>query len=461
MIEYSIKEFLNKEYLQYSSYKVIQQLPEFHDTLSQTARKIIWVVSKEKRKLKGNDVYSLIYNETKYAHGDKSAVTVWNNLAAKWANNLNIIEAKANFGYRVAKEAAAARYASAKYSDLAKLLFNEIDKKIVWLQKQEGSFIEPYFMLPILPINVINGFNGIAVGFASTIIPRDPLIILDIIKNILSGKSKSIPTKIPARLPYFKGEIEFGENEKQFIFKGIIKKGKATKRFGTLIIEEVPFKWQKETYSSFLDSLRDKGIIENYYENCIKNSFYFEIKVPREIYDKDIEDLLEIFNLVSKDSENLTFLYYSSPKEKTIRVYDNIAEYLRDWIIERLKWYQVRKNYISEGIKEKIVVNENKLRFIEEILNKSIIIERKKKSEIEKQLKNRKFDLYNDSYDYLLNMPLYSLTVEKIKELKELIKKLKEEYKKIENTTVNQLWLQDLEKIEPLIKKEVQEKTPA
>ena len=458
MIEYSVQEFLDKEYLQYSNYKVIQQLPSFHDTLSQTARKILWVVSEENGKLKGNDVYSLIKNKTNYAHGDKSAINVWNTLAAKWNNNINLIDPKANFGYRVAKEAAAARYASAKYSKIAKLIFKDIDKNIVWLQKQEGKFIEPYFTIPILPINILNGFNGIAVGFASTIVPRDPLYILNIIRDILTGKKKSISKEIPAKVPYFKGQIEFGQNDRQFIFKGLIEKGKATKRYGTIIIKEVPPKWQKETYCAYLENLADDGIVANYNERCIKNEFYFEIKVPIEIYEKDINELINIFNLEQKFTETLAFLYYSSPKEKTIRIYDNLAEYLKDWIIERLKWYQVRKDFILNDIKLKILIAENRLKFIQDILNKKIIIERKKKREIEKQLEKNDYFKKDDKYDYLLNMPLYSLTHEKIQELKKLIRNLKTEHKEIEKTPVQQFWINDLNELEPLIKKEITEK---
>jgi len=151
-------------------------------------------------------------------------------------------------------------------------------------------------------------------------------------------------------------------------------------------------------------------------------------------------------------------LYYSSPKEKTIRIYDNLAEYLKDWIIERLKWYQVRKDFILNDIKLKILIAENRLKFIQDILNKKIIIERKKKREIEKQLEKNDYFKKDDKYDYLLNMPLYSLTHEKIQELKKLIRNLKTEHKEIEKTPVQQFWINDLNELEPLIKKEITEK---
>ena len=462
MKSYSVKEFLDKEFLQYSNYKVIQQIPCLTDTMSQTARKIIWTVSKyPNKKFKTTEIHPLIYNEVNYLHGDLSAINVWENLAAKFANGINLITAKANFGYRTEKSAAAARYASAQYSKLARLLFKDIDRNLVIEQVQEGKVIEPYFMIPILPINVINGFSGIAVGFSSSIIPRDAKFIFDLFYKILSRKIKNIPKNIPPKITYFKGRIDYGDNEKQYIFEGVIEKGKATKRFGTLIITELPPKWQRSSYNEFLDKLSDAGVVYSYTENCIKNDFYYEIKVEREIYDKPVEELINIFSLIQKQSENLTFIKYHFDNDelhKTIVEYDNIAEMLADWFQERLYFYGKRKEYILNKIENDIEMLSQKLMFIKAILDKKIIIERKKKAEIEKQLIKLKFIKINDSYDYLLRMPLYSLTEEKIKELENEVNnllKLKEETIKKE---LNEMWLEDLEEIKPLIYNEYKEK---
>jgi len=465
MKEYTIKEFLNTDFLQYANYKVIQQLPVFQDTLSQTARKIIWAVSKNPNKnYKTTEIHPLITNETNYMHGDNSAMNVWNTLAAKYANNLNIVTAKANFGYRTSKEAAAARYAKAKYSDLAKILFPNVDRNIVSEQMQEGKIIEPHFILPILPINVINGFNGIAVGFSATILPRDPKVIYDIIYNILTGKRKNIPSNIPVKIPYYKGRIETGETDRQVIFYGVIKKDKNTKRFGTLLITELNPKWQRDTYNDFLEKAIDTGFVQSYNENCIKNDFYYEVKVPIEIYDKSEEELLDLFRLTQKSSENLTFIKYGNIKEdgdieKTIVEYNNIAEFLKDWIIERLKFYGIRKRFILESIEKDIIIIENRINFIDGILNKTVIIEKQKKDKIIAQLEKLKFIKIDDNFNYLLNMPIYSLTEEKINELKNKLIEIKKEYQEIEKKEPKEFWVEDLKTLQTFIKSEIKEKT--
>jgi len=143
----TLKDFLNDELKDYAVYKTMQQLPHFVDGLSQTQRKILWVMSnRPNQKIKIADIYSLIYNETNYLHGDQSAKNVANNLAAPWGNNINLIESRANFGSRTNKSAAAARYASTKFAEVSKFLFPEIDKNIRDKEFMEGKEIEPKWM---------------------------------------------------------------------------------------------------------------------------------------------------------------------------------------------------------------------------------------------------------------------------------------------------------------------------
>jgi len=442
--EYNVKEFADKEYLSYSVYKLIQQMPSFHDTLSQTARKELYVLSKiPNKKIKTAEIYSLVYNQTNYLHGDKSTYNVFETLAADYKNNINLIEPKGSFGYRTNQAASSPRYTSGKFSDIAKLIFPKIDENIYEEQYLEGKKIEPLYLMPIIPLSIINGFNGIAVGYSASILPRDPNFIIDLLIGILERKIKKIPKYIPVKFPYYNGKIERGENDKQFIFYGNLEKSKSTKRYGTIIINEVPPGYDREKMVNIISELEDKNIVVDWSDNCVKNSFYFEIKVPIEIYEKSEEELLKLFKLITKDSETLTFLKYSY-ENKTILEYDTLAEYLKDWIIERLTLYHKRKLFILDQIKYDIIITENKIKFLEKIFKKEIIIEKRKKSNIENQLK--KFDFYkiNDKYDYLLSMPLWSLTTEKIQEFNEKIKELKQKYQEVEKQDPREIWLDEL-----------------
>ena len=466
----TVKDFLNTSMLDYSVYKLIQQIPFILDGLSQTQRKIIWtLLNKPRKKYKTADSYSLIYEYTNYLHGNASAENVWNVLAADYKNNINLLEPKGSFGYRILQEAASPRYTSAILSDIALKIFPKIDKEIRQKQFLEGKEIEPVQLFPIIPIGLINGISGIAVGYSVNVLPRDPKFITDLIIAILEGKVKKIPKILPVKLPYFKGKIYTGENDKQFIFEGILRKGKSSKKFGWIIIEEVPWGYDREKMIKILTDLEDKGIVVDYNDACVKNNFYFEIKVPIEIYNKDENKLIDLFKLRVKQTEVLTFINSSeelnwktdkdnvilenTDLKKEIKIYQNAAEYLKDWIIERLKIYKKRKFFILTQLQNDIKVLTEKARFIQMILDKKIIIEKKKKKEIEEQLEKNNFIRIDNNYDYLLGMNLWSLTEEKIKELQNKIKDLQKQYKTLEKTPEKQLWLEELKDLRKDIEK--------
>ena len=453
----TLKHYLDDELKNYAVYKVMQQLPHFVDGLAQTQRKILWVLSNKKNKVKIADIYSLIYNETKYLHGDLSAKNVANNLAAPWNNNINLIESRANFGSRTNKSAAAARYANTKYADISKFLFPEIDKNIRDKEYMEGEEIEPKFLTAVLPIALLNGFSGIAMGYSSNIVARNPVEIATIVKDLLSGKRKTVPNKFKPWLPYFNGNIEFGDNDKQFIFKGIITKGKKTSKYGNLIISELPPRYQRESYVELLNKLVDEDIVATWKDKCQKNNFYFEVKVPIEIYNKSVTDLSSIFGLIQKQSETLTFLMYTKDV-KEIREYNSITEYLVDWIKERIKYYGARKQFILNDLKYRIQVAEMRARFIQLIIDKKLIIQKRKKDAIEIDLEKLKFIKIDDKFDYLLGMPLWNLTQEKIDELKKLIEKLKAQYAEIDKKEPRQFWLDDISLLLPILRKELKSK---
>jgi len=472
----TISEFLNTSLLDYSVYKLIQQIPFILDGLSQTQRKIIWtLLNKPKKKYKSLDSFNLIYEFTNYLHGDASAINVWNNLAADYKNNINLLEPKGSFGYRILQQAASPRYTSAILANIAEKIFPKVDKEIRQKQFLEGKEIEPVQLYPIIPIGLINGISGIAVGYSVNVLPRDPEFIIELLINILEGKIKKIPKALPVKLPYFKGKIYNGENDKQYIIEGVIKKEKSTKKFGKLIIEEVPWGYDREKMIKILNDLEKNGKVVSFKDNCIKNNFYFEIRVPIEIYNLSEDKLLDLFKLRIKQSEVLTFIKateiefnwkkdensdkvglsqdQSLKLKREIKIYDNAGEYLYDWIIERLKIYKKRKFFILQKLLYDINILKEKARFIQGILDKKIIIEKKKRKEIESQLENQEFIKTDDKYDYLLGMNLWSLTEEKIKELNDKIKELEKEYNTLEKTPEKNIWINELKELKKDIKK--------
>jgi len=454
----NLSDFLDNDLGNYSFYKVLTQIPELTDGMSITQRKIQYILLTKipDKKTKTAQMYSYLLNETNYVHGDASVYNATENMAAKYKNSISLIEPFANFGTRTIQSASSPRYTELKLSKISKEIFPKDDFNILPDQEFEGKIIEPFFIAPIIPIGLINGNNGIALGYKSQILPRNPIDIFNMVKGILKKDITKLPVSIAPWYPYFKGEITQGDSPSQWVFKGILSKKKKRGSTGIIEITEVPF-YSREKYILKLNKLADLGHIKSFNDDCKKNNFYFEIRVPLDVYSKSEEELLDLFGLIVKQSETLTFIKRDDVNIELLQ-YSNIAEYFRDWIQDRIKLYQERKNYVIEKMEEDIKKLENRIRFIKAINSEELVIKDKKKSAIIKEMKNQEFNEIDNSFDYLLNMPLWNLTSEKIKELE---KKLKEEVKKLKDyvkTSLTDLWLKDLDVIEPLIHKEVKEK---
>lgn len=455
----TLSEFLDEDLSNYAFYQVLTQIPHSLDGMTVTQRKIAYVMGPilKGKKIKTAQTYSYLLNETNYVHGDMSVYNTANNMAAKYKNNINILTPYADFGSRTVQEASAPRYTELKFSKISELLFPKVDFNIIENQTFEGQEIEPYYMAPVLPLALINGNSGIAMGYSSSILPRNPLEILDIISGILKKEITTINTRISPYLPYFKGTIEEGNNPTQWVFKGVISKIKSTKATGVLQIHEIPFMSREKYIEKTITPLIENGTIKSWTDDCSKNSFFFEIKVPVEIYEKSEEELLDIFGLVQTKSETLTFLDRDSDNIDILE-YNNIASYLKDWIFKRIDVYRKRKQYIESKLEFEINKIQNRIRFIEMIIDDDIIIKERKKKEIESDLVRFNFDKIEDSFDYLLSMSLWNLTEDKIKENTKKLKELEKELRNFKKKTLVDLWLEDLDEIRELIEKEVQEK---
>ena len=92
------------------------------------------------------------------------------------------------------------------------------------------------------------------------------------------------------------------------------------------------------------------------------------------------------------------------------------------------------------------MVNGSKVKFIKSIISEQLVIFKRKKIDITADLKM--MNLYeNPEYDYLLNMPVQTFTEEKIAKLEKDLKDKEEEYNIIKNTTIKDIWIKDLKKI--------------
>ena len=110
----------------------------------------------------------------------------------------------------------------------------------------------------------------------------------------------------------------------------------------------------------------------------------------------------------------------------------------------RIVYYQKRKEYIIKKLTRELELLNAKARFIKEYIDGILKINKQTKQYIINLLENKEYPKDEDSFDYLLKLPMYNLTLEKIKELeKQCITKQKELDYYI-SKTASELWKVDL-----------------
>jgi DNA topoisomerase-2 len=311
--------------------------------------------------------------------------------------------------------------------------FNKEDSKILIEQIFEGTKIEPRFFIPNLPFLLINGSEGIGSGHAQTILPRNPEIIKQYIKSYLNGN------ETPELIPYwkgFKGEVKQGENNKKWSTFGIFE---VSKRLIT--ITELPVGYSLSKYLKILDNLVDKKIIKKYDDlsDTKSDTYKFIVQVDMN-FEMTKENVINKLNLESKFSEN----YTSIDENNSIILFDTIEDILNAYIKIKLDFMKIRKENIINNINKSVIIARNKMLFIKGIVTEKFTINKKSKDDINNLLKLEKFDLVDDSYDYLLNMNLYSLTKERIISLKNTQDSLENELNIITGTSESDMWISEI-----------------
>lgn len=454
----NITDFYKEEVPSYASYDLIRKCSSYIDGFKNAHRKIIWTMLENfgnpNTRTKTSQMSATVSLKSMYLHGETNLDGSLCTLAQSFvgANNYPLITGHGNFGTRFSPDPAASRYTFVSISPLVSKLYDK-DRPLCKGQMFEGNEIEPAYYVPVFPTLFLNGSDGISTGYSQKIYPRNPKEILKYIRAILN-KSDKVP-HIENALPWFKGFLgetklvkekdADGKTTTKILNYGVIEKVNSN----TLHITEIPITTTYASYVKFLDGLVEKGNIEDYDDlsDPKADKFEFTIKVKRVFFDshKDMDSWVKTFNLAKPLNEQLNCI----DENNRIREFKDIKEILDAFIKIRLDFYRKRKNYLLNKYMEDIQLDVSRYVWCKGVIDETIHIKNKKKDDIVKQLEKTPKVVQNyGSYNYLLNMPMSSITKEKMAELTEKIKNLKELIKTIQKESIEQMWLADLDEIE-------------
>jgi DNA topoisomerase-2 len=472
----SYYKFVHSDLIHFSNDDLGRSIPSLVDGLKPSQRKVLfgaYLRGLDKTEVKVAQLAGFVSDKAAYHHGEASLMGAIIGMAQNYvgSNNINILKPNGNFGGRIrnGKDAASPRYIWTKLEDLTCIIFNPADEAVLNNQLEDNEPIEPEYYAPIIPMILVNGAEGIGTGYSTKIPCYDPKEIIDNLKNrLLKGK------QFKDMEPFWYG------------FEGIIAKvdNNNYEMYGTyqiddnkLLITELPIGESIDGYKEFLEKLLDpeekkiitpltksktpvKKIIKKdkevtfigYLNKSTDTKIYFELEFVSD-YLKSTKDIDKQFRLVKKFSTTNMHLF---DVNGTIKKYDGPVEIMNEFYVVRYKIYEKRKQHELDILEYQLKLISYKVKFILLIIEKKLVVNNKKKCDIEEELEKLKFpkigknkdDIGSGTFNYLLGMPIYNLTTEKIEELKNQQTEKETEYNELENTTIETLWLNELNKLE-------------
>lgn len=433
----SIDDFFDNEYRDYAVYVVEgRAIPSLIDGLKPSQRKIayaanrLWKTGNEKP-MKVFQLGGQAAAISFFHHGSLDGTII--GMTQEFKNSMPIFQGIGQFGSLRSPVAGAPRYVGVKFNENFKLLYKDFE--LTTPKYEEGEEIEPQYFLPIIPTVLLNGGSGIAVGFATKILNRHPVDLIDACICVL--KDEPVPLLVPW-IKGFKGHVERVEGkEKSWNFRGEF----FVKNTTTVEITEIPPSYTYEKYEQHLESLLEKGIVASYEDNSSEKVHYI-LKFSRATLTKLIEDdkLPHLLKMRESEGEILTTL----DENGQLKIFDRAEDIVTYFVNFRLGYYEKRKQRLIKELTQDIKVLDSKSRFIEAIINGSIIIANEKKTSIISSIESLEIPKQDKSYDYLLNMPLWSLTQEKYQEFQKKLKQKESERQSVQKTNASDFYKNDL-----------------
>ncbi|KAL8098365.1 DNA topoisomerase 2 isoform X2 [Apium graveolens] len=490
LIKYS--DFVNKELILFSMADLQRSIPSMVDGLKPGQRKILFCSFKRNftKQAKVAQFSGYVSEHSAYHHGEQSLASTIIGLAQDFvgSNNVNLLMPRGQFGTRNqgGKDHASARYIYTELAPITRYMFPKDDDILLEYLYEDGQKIEPTWYVPVVPMVLVNGSEGIGTGWSTYVPNYNPRDIVANIRRLLNGEP------MQPMDPWYKG------------FRGTIEKT-ATKEAGATytvsgIIEEIdntnvritelPVRRWTQDYKEFLelsltgnDKIREP-LIKNYNNQSDDCTVHFDVEMSEDnMRTAKQEGLLKKFKLTTTISTSNMHLF--DPKG-VIKKYDSPEQILEDFYHVRLDLYKTRQKILLKNLELDLLKLDNRVRFILGVVEGKIKVSNRKKADLCLELKEKGFTPFPKKikveevvagatdavetdaveteensegsgsaknaqvgdYDYLLQMEIGTLTIERVQKLLKEKNKLVGEVDEMRKATAISLWQKDLDALD-------------
>ncbi|KAF2675536.1 type II DNA topoisomerase [Microthyrium microscopicum] len=476
----SYDSFVNKELILFSMADNMRSIPSVIDGLKPSQRKVMYTCFRInlKKDRKVVELSGTVSGMTAYPYGETSLQQTIVGLAQTFvgSNNINLLEPSGNFGSRRlgGQDSASPRYIYTRLSPFARRIFHAADAPLLNYHLDDGKAIEPFNYVPIVPLVLLNGADGIGTGWSTSIPNFNPVDIVDNLKRRMSGTCKEDMLPMQPWFRGFKGEVQdLGANK--YSFSGIAEKTGSNE----VEITELPIRYWTQDFKDKLEDIikaeKVPSFIKDYAEYNTPTTVHFVIKMDDKHMESTMSKGLEETFKLTKTMSTTNLVAFDA--EGRIHKYETALDIMEEFYHVRLKFYEKRKQHLLDEMNKDLERSTNQARFIKMIIDGKLSVSKKKKAVLVEELRSLKFKPFpkkedaakagekeltvededeaadNEEqmaggaadFDYLLGMAIWSLTQERVEKLMKQIGDKELEIDTLIKLSPKDLWTTDLD----------------
>ena len=433
------EDFVNKDLIHFSNYNLERSIPNIMDGLKTSQRKILYSAFKRhlKSEIRVAQFAGYVSEHSGYHHGEASLNDAIVGMAQDFvgSNNIPWLVPAGQFGTRLqgGKDSASPRYIHTHLQPYIETLVPSDDFSCLTFRDDDGTPVEPEWYAPIIPMLLVNGCRGIGTGYSTFIPSFNPSELKSSIMEWLE-KGTGLDREFAPYTKGFKGKIQ------KIDARDYLVQGNWTVEKDMAVITELPVGTWTGDFRETLDKLLSDGTIKDYTDTSTDTDIMIKVKLGSggiQTVEKLLTDKIKLTNMHAFNSDCV------------IKKYDSPNEILKEFVSTRLDLYSKRREFMLGALKDRLPYHSNIVRFIQQQCEETPRpdIRRKSPEECDKLLEKEKFDKIKDSYDYLMNLPISSLTLKQAKKHQDDLDELKRKIKELESKTPKQLWMDDLKKL--------------
>lgn len=441
-----VKNLFDQNFIQYASYVIRDRaIPEITDGLKPVQRRIIHTLIKndDGRFTKVANVVGKVM--AYHPHGDASIYTALVNLA----NKEIFIDKQGNFGNMFTGDGASApRYIECRLRPITKDILNTNPKITPYVETYDSRDTEPVAFQAKLPLVLIMGAEGIAVGMSTYILSHNVHEVIDAERKCLRGEKFQLFPDFPTG-----GLIDVSDYQ-DGLGKIITRAKMDTSDDKKIVITELPYGSTTESLCDSVEKAAKNGKVKiASIQDYTSDKVNIEIKLQRGVYTKDVVDALYAFTECEQTIYcNLLVIKDNMPVQMTCT---QVIEHHSKQLVGILKKeLELEKAELMEKLHlrtlERIFVEERIYKKIEQMKTEEAVIDAVKKGFIPFKSELIR-PITDDDVDHLLKIPIRRISLYDMNKNKQEVEAINNRIKEI-NRLLKHLveyaisWLDSIEK---------------